>query len=148
VECKFLDQMSCVLVVLSCDGRNTNWVVLSYDVRSINWVVLCRDVTSSGGQSQLYLVVIWPPSGFYEKNKNPIKIDGWNHRMKDKRGGQRMAKWRCRPIGTKLGRELVPLVARSYLTHDLPSVACMQIVRSNSNSRPRTSISCQHNLYV
>ncbi len=28
----------------------------------------------------------------YEKNKNPIKINGWKHHMKDKRQGQRMAK--------------------------------------------------------
>jgi hypothetical protein len=32
----------------------------------------------------------------YEKNKNPIRIDGWNHHMKDKREGQRMAE---QPIG-------------------------------------------------
>jgi hypothetical protein len=32
----------------------------------------------------------------YEKSKNPIRIDGWNHHMKGKREGQRMAK---QPIG-------------------------------------------------
>jgi hypothetical protein len=30
------------------------------------------------------------------------------------------------------GRELVPLVVGSYLTHSLSHVACMQIERSNS----------------
>jgi hypothetical protein len=48
--------MSCVWVVLSCDGRNTNWVVLSYDIKSTNWVVLCRDVMSTVWRSsQLHL---------------------------------------------------------------------------------------------
>ncbi len=39
----------------------------------------------------------------YEKSKNSIKTDGWNHHMKDKREGQMMR----RPIGTKEGRELL-----------------------------------------
>ncbi len=52
------------------------------------------------------------------------------------------------PARTKEGRDLVPLVVvvGSYLTHNLSNVACMQIVRSNSNRRSRTSISCQGNL--
>jgi hypothetical protein len=43
------------------------------------------------------------------------------------------------PAGTKEGRELVPLLVDSYLTHSLSNVTCMQIVRSNSNRRLRTS---------
>jgi hypothetical protein len=66
VECKFLDQMSSLWVVLS--------IVLSYDVRSINWVVLCRDATSTIWRSnQLHLVVIWPPSGFFFMSKTKIQ---------------------------------------------------------------------------
>jgi hypothetical protein len=68
--------------------------------------------------------------------------------MKDKREGQRNGQTMRRHIGTKLGRELVPLLAGSYLTHRLSNVACMQMVRSNGNKRPTTSISCQSNLYV
>jgi hypothetical protein len=45
----------------------------------------------------------------------------------------------------KKGRELVPLMVGSYLTHCPSNVACMQIVRFNSNRRPRTSIICQCN---
>jgi hypothetical protein len=38
------------------------------------------------------------------------------------------------------GRELVPLVVGSYLTHGPSNVACMQIVRFDNNERSRTSI--------
>ncbi len=46
----------------------------------------------------------------------------------------------------KKRRKLVLLVVGSYLTHDPSNVACMQIVRSNSNGRFRTNITCQRNL--
>jgi hypothetical protein len=48
--------------------------------------------------------------------------------------------------GIKEGRELVPLMVESYFTHNLSNVICMQIVRSNNNRRPKTSISYQRNL--
>jgi len=60
----------------------------------------------------------------YEKNKISIKIDGWNHHMKDKREGQRMAKQPIGPMRIKLGRELVPPMAGSYLTLSLSNVPC------------------------
>jgi len=50
------------------------------------------------------------------------------------------------PRGVKEGKELVPLMVESYFTHNLSNVICMQVVRSNNNRRPRTSISHQHNL--
>jgi len=43
------------------------------------------------------------------------------------------------PTRTKEGRKLVPFVVGSYLTHSTSNVTCMQIVRSNSNRRPRTT---------
>jgi hypothetical protein len=46
------------------------------------------------------------------------------------------------------GRKLVPLVVGSYLTHKPSNVANMQIVKSNSNRRSRTSISRQLNIYL
>jgi hypothetical protein len=52
------------------------------------------------------------------------------------------------PTRTEEGRKLVPFVVGSYLTHSTSNVTCMQIVRFNSNRRPRTSISCQHNLLL
>ncbi len=52
----------------------------------------------------------------------------WNHHMEDKREGQSQEE-----AGTKVGRELVPLMVRSYLTHNPSDVVSMQIVRSNSN---------------
>ncbi len=47
----------------------------------------------------------------------------------------------ARPTRTKEGRELVPLMVGSYLTHNRSNVACMQIMRSNSNRRSITSFS-------
>jgi len=52
----------------------------------------------------------------------------------------------ARPTRTEEGREIVPLVVGSYLTHNPSNVAYMQIMKSNNNRRSRTSISCQHNL--
>jgi len=46
----------------------------------------------------------------------------------------------------KKKRELVPLVVGSYFTHGPSNVAYMQIVKSNSNGRPRTSITRECNL--
>jgi hypothetical protein len=45
------------------------------------------------------------------------------------------------PIGTKEGRELVPLMVGSYFTHNPYNVTCMQIVRFNNNRRFKISIS-------
>ncbi len=71
------------------------------------------------------------------QQKNPIKIDGWNHHTKDKREGQRKVKKCAQLARTKEGRELVPLVIRSYLTHNPFNVTFIQIMRFNSNSRFR-----------
>jgi hypothetical protein len=46
----------------------------------------------------------------------------------------------------KKDRELIPLVGGSFLTHGLSNVTYMQIVRSNSNGKPKTSITYQRNL--
>ncbi len=46
-------------------------------------------------------------------------------------------------VGTKKGRKPIPLMVRSYLTHNLSNATYMQIVRSNNNRRPRTNISCK-----
>jgi hypothetical protein len=43
-------------------------------------------------------------------------MDGLNHHMEDKREGQKKSK-DTQPTWTKEGRELVPLVVGSYLTH-------------------------------
>jgi hypothetical protein len=45
----------------------------------------------------------------------------------------------------KKGRELVPLVVGSYLTHSPSIVTCMQIVKFNNNGRSKTRITCQCN---
>jgi hypothetical protein len=47
---------------------------------------------------------------------------------------------------TKEGKELVSLTVRSYFTHNPSNVANMQVVRSNSNKRSRTSFSYQRNI--
>jgi hypothetical protein len=52
----------------------------------------------------------------------------------------------AQPARTKEGRELVPFVVGSYLTHNPSNVANMQIVKSNNNKRSKTSISHQCNL--
>jgi hypothetical protein len=49
-------------------------------------------------------------------------------------------------VGTKEGRELIPLMVGIFFTHNLSNVAYMHIMRFNNNRRPRTSIFCQHNL--
>jgi hypothetical protein len=43
------------------------------------------------------------------------------------------------PIATKEGRELVPLLVGSYVTHSPFNVTYMQIVRFNSYRRPKKS---------
>jgi hypothetical protein len=52
------------------------------------------------------------------------------------------------PVGTKEGRKLILLVVGSYFTHNPFNVTCMQIMKSNSNRRSRTNISCQCNLLL
>jgi hypothetical protein len=44
------------------------------------------------------------------------------------------------PQEPKKGKKLVLLVVGSYLAHNLSNVAFMQIMRSNSNGRFKTSI--------
>jgi len=63
-----------------------------------------------------------------------------------KKEGQREAKRRTTHMNQEKGRELVPLVVGGNFTHTPCNVACMQIVRFNSNGRSRTSITCQCNL--
>jgi hypothetical protein len=65
---------------------------------------------------------------------------------RQKSEGQRKAKRRTAPRNQRKERELVPLEVGSYLTHGLSNVVYMQIVRSNSNKKYKTSITCQHNL--
>jgi len=63
-----------------------------------------------------------------------------------KREGQRKAKRCTTHRNQEKGKELVPLVVGGNLTHDPFTVTCMQIMKSNSNGRSRTSITCQCNL--
>jgi hypothetical protein len=65
-----------------------------------------------------------------------------------KKEGQRKAKRRktCKNQKKRKGRKLVFLMVGSYFTHYPSNVACMQIVKSNSNGRFKTSITLQHNL--
>jgi hypothetical protein len=57
--------------------------------------------------------------------------------MEDKKEGQRKVK-KCGHLArTKEGKELVPLVVGSYLTHKPSNVTFIQIMRSNSNRRFR-----------
>jgi hypothetical protein len=68
---------------------------------------------------------------------------------KTKGKAKEKAKTNAHPVGTKEGRELVPLVIGIYLTHSLSNVTCMQIVKSNNNRRSRTtSISHHRNLPI
>jgi hypothetical protein len=70
---------------------------------------------------------------------------------KQKREGQRKAKRHIThrnphpPPPNIKWKEPVPLVVISYLTHSLCNVTYMQIMRSNSIGRSRTSITCEHN---
>ncbi len=64
---------------------------------------------------------------------------------KTKMEGQRKAKKRTAHKNQKKGRELIPLMVGSYLTHDPSNVAYMQIVSLNNNGRSRTNITRQHN---
>jgi len=84
---------------------------------------------------------------FKESRKRQInkKTNGQNRHTKDKRKAKERPKDTQR-TGTKEGKELVPLVVGSYFTHNPFNVAYMQIMRSNSNRRSRTNISCQRNL--
>jgi hypothetical protein len=50
------------------------------------------------------------------------------------------------PTRTKGGKDLVPLMVRSYLTHNPSNITCMQIVSSNNNRMSRTNISRWGNL--
>jgi len=55
--------------------------------------------------------------------------------------GKAKEKLYAQPVGTKEGRELVPLLVGSYLTQNPSNVTNMQIVRSNNNRRSKTNIS-------
>jgi hypothetical protein len=57
--------------------------------------------------------------------------------MEDKREGQRKVKKCAQLARTKEGKELVPLVVGSYLTHNPSNVTFIQIMRSNSHRRFR-----------
>jgi hypothetical protein len=46
----------------------------------------------------------------------------------------------AQPIRFKKGRELIPLMVGSYLTHNPSNVVDMQIMGSNSNGRSKISI--------
>jgi len=65
----------------------------------------------------------------------------WTTKGKAKKG-QKKVKLK----GIKERKELVPLMVGSYFTHSPSNVTSMQIMRSNSNRRFRTSISHQCNL--
>jgi len=62
-----------------------------------------------------------------------------------KKEGQKKAK-RHNPQDVEKGEELVLLVVGRYFTHRPFNVACMQIVKYNSNGRSKASITCQCNL--
>ncbi len=93
----------------------------------------------------LYKLGLIPSSlgSFFFWLKNPIKINGQHHHAKDKREGQRKAKRCVTCKNQKMEKTLVPCMVGSYFTHNPFNVACMQIVRSNSNRRLKTNISCQ-----
>jgi len=57
-----------------------------------------------------------------------------------KNEGQRKAKKHIAYKNQKKRKQLVPLVVRSYLTHNPYNVACKQIVRFKSNGRSRINI--------
>ncbi len=63
-----------------------------------------------------------------------------------KRGRPKKGQKTYNPQEPKKGKELIPLMVGSYLTHGPYNVAYMLIVKSNSNGRSRTNITHQHNL--
>jgi hypothetical protein len=65
-----------------------------------------------------------------------------------KKEGQRKAKRLTTRRNQEKGKELVPLVVGSYLTHNPSIVTYMQIVRFNSNGRSRTKIIHQFNFLL
>ncbi len=70
------------------------------------------------------------------------------HHKGDKKGRSKKGQNMNSPQEPEKGRDLVPLVVGSYTTPLMSSnVAQMQIVRSNSNGRSRTSITYQHNFF-
>jgi hypothetical protein len=75
---------------------------------------------------------------YYQRTTNPIKTDGRNHHVKDKREGQRKVK-RCPTLKNQRRERNNP--SGSYLIDNPSNIVSMQIVRSNSNRRFRTNIS-------
>jgi hypothetical protein len=81
---------------------------------------------------KLFFCPLWHGKQKFNKNWWPEP----SHRRQ--KGRPKKGRMMCRPGGTKEGRDLVLLVVGSYLTHSPSNVVCMQIVRSNRNSRSRT----------
>jgi hypothetical protein len=82
------------------------------------------------------------------RSNNPIK-DQWPEPSQGRQKGKAKGKPKdAQPLGTKKrrGRELVPLMGGSYLTHSPSNVTIVQIVRFNNNEMFRTSITYQCNL--
>ncbi len=63
-----------------------------------------------------------------------------------KRGRPKKGQKMYNPKGPKKGTKLVSLVVKSYLTHGPSYVTNMQIMKSNSSGKSRTSITNQCNL--
>jgi hypothetical protein len=62
--------------------------------------------------------------------KSPVKkLDGWNNCTEGRREGQKKGQKDAQPVGTKEGRELVPLVVGSYLNHSPSNFTCVKIVK-------------------
>jgi len=74
---------------------------------------------------------------YYQRTTNPIKTDGWNHHMKNKREGQRKAK-ECTTLRNQRPERGIP--SESYFTHSPSNIVSLQIIRSNGNRRFRTNI--------
>ncbi len=77
--------------------------------------------------------------------KNPTRIVCENHHIEDKKEGQRKAKKSAAYKNQRRERTNL-FVLGNYLTYSPFNLACMQIVKSNTNRRFRTNISYQHNL--
>ncbi len=78
----------------------------------------------------------------------PLALHFKDSQKSNKRSMAITSKWRqkrkakerpkdAQPTRTKKGRELVPLVVGSYLTHGPSNVTNMQIMKSNNNGRSK-----------
>jgi hypothetical protein len=80
------------------------------------------------------------------KNKNLIKDQWLEPSLRRQKGKAKERSKHAQHARTKKGRELVPFMIESYLTHGPFNVVNMQTMGYSSNGRPSISITHQRSL--